>query len=89
MEPHDIDTLMDMIEEVHRDYPYTIYRNAAWNTISQGILAGAFSEGKLPRGLYRLLKEADENKNDVEYYVDRFYPEFDYEYSMGSFYWNY
>ena len=87
MDERDIDTLMDMIEEVHRDYPYTIYRNRDWHTISQGGLSEAYSAGKLPRGLYQLLKEADENRNFVEDYVDAFYPDVEYTYSMGAFYW--
>ena len=87
MDERDIDTLMDMIEEVHREYPHYVYVNYDWSGV--GVGGTTYPSRNFPKGFATLLNAEEKNRNFVEDYLDAFHPEIDYEWQNNQFFWNY
>lgn len=87
MDEQDIDDLVDMLQDVQREYPYSIYMSYEASMV--GVGGTSYPSRNFPRGFATLLIAADKNRNFVEDYIDAFYPEIDYEYTNQRFYWNY
>lgn len=87
MDEQDIDDLVDMLEDVQREYPYYVYVN--YDSPGVGVGGTTYPSRNFPRGFATLLIAADKNRNFVEDYIDAFYPEIDYEWQNNQFFWNY
>ncbi|MCP4609248.1 MAG: hypothetical protein GY845_11095 [Planctomycetes bacterium] len=87
MDEQEIDDLVDMLQDVQRQYPYDIYIN--YDSSGVGVGGTTYPSANFPRGFATLLIEADKNRNFVEDYIDAFYPDIDYEWQNNQFFWNY
>jgi hypothetical protein len=87
MDERDIDDLVDMLEDVQREYPYYIYVN--YDSAGVGVGGTTYPSRNFPTGFSTLLIAADKNRNFVEDYLDAFHPEIDYEWQNNQFFWNY
>lgn len=87
MDEQEIDDLVDMLQDVQREYPYYIYVN--YDSPGVGVGGTTYASNNFPRGFATLLIAADKNRNFVEDYLDTFYPSIDYEWQNSQFFWNY